>query len=44
MEINQIEIAVLEVAKKQASAADVLELSELELGLVGGGMGDVVFA
>ncbi len=43
MEFTKTEIALVEEATKEASQQDVRELSDLQLALVGGGMGDVIF-
>ena len=44
MEMNKIEVEVLLNAVSTADELRVLELNELQLALVGGGGGDVVFA
>ena len=43
MEINKIEVAVVEEAIKEAGEGQIRELQELQLALVGGGIGTVVF-
>ena len=43
MEVNQKEVAVVAKTLKSVEEASVLELSELQLALVGGGIADVVF-
>jgi len=42
MEIAKVEMAALESATGMNAAAGVIELSDLQLALVGGGVGDVV--
>ena len=44
MEFAQIELEAVEVAIAKNTTAVTRELKSLELALVGGGMGDVVFA
>jgi len=44
MEINKLEVTALQQVTEKASDDVVMELSELQLALVGGGGGDVVFA
>jgi hypothetical protein len=44
MEFAKNEIVAIEEAVNQAAEQEVRELSELQLALVGGGCGDVVFA
>ena len=43
MELNKLEVAVLEEAVKEATDAQIRELGDLQLALVGGGIGTVVF-
>jgi hypothetical protein len=42
MELNKIEVAVVEKAVSEANQASVLELHELQLALVGGGIATTV--
>ncbi len=42
MELNKIEVAVLEEAVKEAMDAQIRELGDCQLALVGGGIGTVV--
>lgn len=42
MEIAKVELAALNVAVNEPKQ-QIFELAELELSLIGGGMGDVVF-
>jgi hypothetical protein len=42
MEINKVEVVALQEATEKANK-DVTELCELELSLVGGGCGEVLF-
>ncbi len=44
MEFTKAEINAVEVAVEEQKSADARVLESLELALVGGGMGDVVFA
>ncbi len=44
MEIAKNELAVVEEAVQEASRKEIQELNDLQLALVGGGIGDVVFA
>ena len=44
MEFTKTEIERVEEANKQAGIVAVKELEDLQLALVGGGMGDVVIA
>ena len=43
MEVNQFEVAALEQADKEGTQDQVKELNELQLALVGGGIGSVIF-
>jgi len=43
MEINKLEVTALQEVADKASDDVVVELGELQLALVGGGGGDVVF-
>lgn len=45
MEIGKVELAAIEktLTRRETEVKEVLELSELELALVGGGCGEVVF-
>jgi len=42
MEIAKVELAALESATEKGAGVGVVELSDLQLALVGGGVGDVV--
>ena len=44
MEFNKAEVTVVEVAIQEAVSNDIRELNELQLALVGGGIGDVVIS
>ena len=44
MEINKTEITVLEQAVNENSEKEICQLSELQLALIGGGIGDVVWS
>ena len=44
MEFTKVEVNVIEQIVNQATEIEVRELNELQLALVGGGIGDVVFA
>ena len=44
MEFTKTEMKAVEVAIEENTIAEARELQSLELALVGGGMGDVVFA
>jgi hypothetical protein len=43
MELTKIEVAAIDEAVALATEIQVKELNELQLALVGGGIGDVVF-
>jgi len=43
MEITKIEFKAVEKITEQANDDAVLELAEVQLALIGGGIGDVVF-
>jgi len=43
MEITKIEFKAVEKITEQANEDAVLELGEVQLALIGGGIGDVVF-
>ena len=43
MEFNKTEVAILENTVSAAADKEVRDLSELQLALVGGGIGDVVW-
>ena len=40
MELNQVEVSSIETAVREASDQHVRELNEMQLALVGGGIGD----
>ena len=42
MEFNKAEVTVVEEAIQEAAGNDIRELNDLQLALVGGGIGDVV--
>jgi hypothetical protein len=42
MEIARVELAVLARTIEKAEKAELIELAELQLALVGGGVGDVI--
>lgn len=42
MELNKMEVAVVEQAIKEAAEGQIRELHELQLALVGGGIGTVI--
>lgn len=42
MELNKVEQFVVEAASKEAEDARIAELTELQLLLVGGGIGDTI--
>lgn len=42
MELNNIEVAIVEQAVKDATEAQIRELGECQLALVGGGIGTVI--
>jgi hypothetical protein len=44
MEIAKVEVAALEVTQELAKEHGVVELHELQLALVGGGIGEVIVA
>jgi len=44
MEMNKIEVATVEKAVNDATSAQVNELNDLQLALVGGGIGIVIVA
>jgi hypothetical protein len=44
MEFAKTEIARVEEAVKEAAQHDIRELNDLQLALVGGGIGDVIIA
>jgi len=44
MEITTIEVATVEEANSKADALSIKELAELQLALVGGGIGDPIAA
>ena len=44
MEFNKAEVIVIEEAIQEAVSNDIRELNELQLALVGGGIGDVVIS
>jgi hypothetical protein len=43
MEFNKNEVAVVESAINEAGEKDIRDLNELQLSLIGGGIGDVVW-
>jgi hypothetical protein len=43
MELTKIEVEIIEKVVTEANQSHVRELNELQLVLVGGGIGDVVF-
>jgi hypothetical protein len=43
MEFNKIEVAVVESAINESGEKDIRDLNELQLSLIGGGIGDVVW-
>ena len=43
MEFNKIEVAVVESAINESDKKDIRDLNELQLSLIGGGIGDVVW-
>ena len=43
MEISKVEVAVLEKAVDESNEAQATELDNLQLALVGGGIGSVIF-
>jgi hypothetical protein len=43
MEFNKIEVAVVESAINESDKKDIRDLNELQLCLIGGGIGDVVW-
>ena len=43
MEMNKVEVAELEQVTKESVQDQVQELAELQLALVGGGLGSVIF-
>jgi len=43
MELNNVEVKVVEIAAKEANDVQILQLDDLELAFVGGGIADVVF-
>jgi hypothetical protein len=43
MEFTKTEIALVQEASQEANEQNVRELTDLQLALVGGGMGDVIF-
>ena len=43
MEISQNEVVVIENTEKQAAESQVRELADVQLALVGGGIGSVIF-
>jgi hypothetical protein len=43
MEFNKTEVAVLEDAVSEAVENEIRDLKELQLALIGGGIGDVVW-
>jgi hypothetical protein len=44
MEFAKTELTLVEEATREAVQNDVRELNDLQLALVGGGIGDVIFA
>ena len=44
MEINKAEITVIEHTVNENSQTEICQLSELQLALIGGGIGDVVWS
>ncbi len=44
MELTKIEMTVVEETTQEAARNDIRELAELQLALVGGGIGDVLVA
>lgn len=42
MEVNKVEVTVLELAVAEAAESQLRELHDLQLALVGGGIGEVV--
>lgn len=42
MEVTTKEMSIIETAVKQGQDADVRELSDLQLALIGGGVGEVI--
>ena len=43
MELNNVEVKVVEIAAKEANDDQILQLNDLQLAFVGGGIADVVF-
>jgi hypothetical protein len=43
MEVSKVEIAVVEKAVSESTDRQLRDLSDLQLALVGGGIGEVVF-
>ena len=43
MELSNVEVKVVEIAAKEANDDQILQLNELQLAFVGGGIADVVF-
>ena len=43
MEMNKVEVAELEQVAKESAQDQVKELADLQLALVGGGIGSVIF-
>ena len=43
MELNNLEVKVVEIAAKEANDNQMVQLNELQLAFVGGGIADVVF-
>jgi hypothetical protein len=43
MELNNMEVKVVEIAAKEANDNQIVQLNELQLAFVGGGIADVVF-
>ena len=43
MEMNKVEVAALEQADKEVSDSQIKDLVDLQLALVGGGIGTVIF-